>query len=218
MTSTDEVAAAVRRAAADSNVTSIVLLVDSPGGGVMGVQECADVVYAARKVKPVVAVADSLAASAAFWIASQASEVVVTPGGMVGSVGVVGVHEDHSEELAKEGVKVSLVSAGRFKTEANEYEPLDAAAREEMQKTCDAYYSMFVAAVARGRKVSVEKARGAAFGEGRVVMAADAVKRGMADRVATLYDVLAEIGPAGKRPRTAALLGKWEQLRDAVSQ
>ena len=71
------------------------------------------------------AVANSLAASAAYWIGCFASEFYITPGDEVGSIGVWQAHFEYSKALQEEGVKTTLVSAGKFKVEGNLYVPLD---------------------------------------------------------------------------------------------
>ncbi len=83
-TSCDEIAAAIRQSASNSNVGTILLVIDSPGGSVFGLCELADLVRTTRQDKKVVAIADSMAASAAYWLGSQATEFLVSPGGQVG--------------------------------------------------------------------------------------------------------------------------------------
>jgi signal peptide peptidase SppA len=190
-TSTADLRIAVRALAADPDVKAIVMLVDSPGGSVDGLQELAAAIRAARQQKPVLAIADPMAASAALWVAAQASEFMVTPSGSVGSVGIYGTHEDVSEMASKLGVKVTLVSAGKYKTEGNPYEPLGTDARAQMQREADAYYKQFVDDLALGRKVSPARVL-RDYGEGRMLLAADALKSGMVDRIGTLEAVLSE--------------------------
>ena len=191
--SVDQFIRQFRSAVDDSSVAAIVLDVDSPGGTVDGVPEAADEVYRARGKKPIIAVANSLMASAAYWIGCSATELVVTPSANVGSIGVYGAHMDISKMMEDAGVKVTLVSAGAFKTEGNPYEPLSDTARTAMQEMVDDYYGMFIKAVARGRNTKVDDVRNG-FGQGRVVTAQNAVKMGMADRVDTLDGVLAKYG------------------------
>ena len=105
-------------------VDRIVIDIDSPGGSVSGVTEAAAAIRKAKAFKPVVAVANSMAASAAYWIASQASEFVATPSGEVGSIGVFAMHQDISKALSQFGVQVTLISAGKYKVEGNPFEPL----------------------------------------------------------------------------------------------
>lgn len=191
--STEQIGAAFRAAVADDTVKAIVLNIDSPGGTTPGVMELADEIYKARGSKPIVAVANSMAASAAYWIATAADELVVTPGGEVGSIGVYTVHQDMSALFEDMGVKMTLISAGDHKTEGNPYEPLSADAREYIQQRIDDRYAAFVGAVARNRGVT-ESVVNRTFGQGRMSLAKAAVSLGMADRVGTLASVLAKLG------------------------
>lgn len=194
---------AFRQAVADPNIGAIVIDTDSPGGAVQGIDELANDIFKARGTKPIVAVANHLAASAAYWIATAADEFVVAPSGEVGSIGVFAAHEDVSEALTKEGVKINLISAGKYKTEGNPYEPLSEESRASIQKRVDEYYNMFTAAVARNRGVSVNEVRGG-FGEGRVVGAKEAVSLGMADRIGTLDETIARLQKRAKGAQNAA--------------
>lgn len=191
-TSTERFAAMFREYMADPAVEQIVIDVDSPGGSVFGVAELASEIRAARARKPITAVANSLAASAGYWIASQAGRLVVTPGGLVGSIGVISVHTDSSRFEEMKGFKTTLVTAGKYKAEANEFEPLGDEARAEMQARVDSYYGLFVNDVAAGRGVSADQVRDS-FGQGRVVTARTAKQLGMVDRVGTLDQVLAQL-------------------------
>ena len=176
----------------DPEVTAIVLDVDSPGGTVDGIEELSKQIFDARGQKPIVAVADHLMASAAYWIGTAADEVIVSPSSEVGSIGVFAVHEDVSKALDQEGIKVSLISQGKFKTEGNPFEPLSEEARGAIHTRVNDYYDAFVESVARNRGVkSVDVRNG--FGEGRVVGARQAVALGMADRVGTLEETVDQL-------------------------
>lgn len=174
----------------DPSVAAIVLDVDSPGGSVSGVDELASEIYGARGIKPITAVANSTIASAAYWIASAADEIVVSPSGEVGAIGVIAAHEDQSALYEKLGVKVSLITAGKYKGENNPFEPMTEEGRAAIQARVDEAYGMFISAVARHRGVPVGNVR-SGFGEGRMVGAQDAVRMGLADRIATLDEVAA---------------------------
>lgn len=214
LTSLQAFGAQFRTAVNDPNVSAIVIDVDSPGGSVAGVDEMAGEVYRARGAKPIVAVANHMAASAAYWLASSADRLIVAPSGEVGSIGVFAAHIDYSKALDEQGVKPTLISAGKYKTEANPYEPLTDEARAAIQARVDDYYGMFVKTVARGRGVSVDDVRGG-FGEGRMVGAREAVKFGMADEVGTLADAIAAAGAMmrGKPGRAAAADLEFRQRR-----
>ena len=152
-TSTQQFTSVLRQMLADDKVGQILIDIDSPGGSVYGVAELASEIVKARAQKPVIAVANSLAASAAYWIGCSASEFYVTPGGEVGSIGVWQAHFDYSKALEEEGVKPTLISAGKFKVEGNPYVPLDEQAQAFMQSRVDDYYNAFIEAVAKGRGV-----------------------------------------------------------------
>jgi signal peptide peptidase SppA len=217
MVSTEGVTALFRGAMGDPNVKAIVLNVDSPGGGVYGVDELASEIRAARGDKPIVAVANSQMASAAYYIGSAADEIVVTPGGEVGSIGVFMAHQDLSVALEQEGVAITLISAGKHKTEGNPFEPLTEEARAALQKTVNAYYDAFVNAVAKGRDVRASEVR-SGFGEGRMVVAKEAVSLGMADRVDTLDETIDRLARGGFRRKSKAPSAKAWADDDALDQ
>lgn len=204
-TSTEQFAARFRAAMRDPSTGAIVMDIDSPGGSVDGVPELAAEIREARGAKPIVAVANTLAASAAYWIAAQADEIVVTPSAEVGSIGVFAAHRDISERLAAEGEKVTLVHAGKYKVEGNPYEPLSDDARDEIQRKVNSAYSEFVSAVAAGRGTTAARVT-ANYGEGRTLSARDAVAAGMADRVETMDQVINRLrgGTEARRRRAHA--------------
>lgn len=173
----------------DPGVSQILIDIDSPGGSVYGVKELYDQISSAAQVKPIVAIANSLAASAAYWLGCAANEFYVTPGGEVGSIGVWQAHEDMSQALETEGVKITLISAGKYKTEGNPYGPLDEDSTDFLQSRVDDYYSMFVSAVAQGRSVPEDDVLNG-MGQGRVLGATDALAQKMVDGVATFDEVI----------------------------
>lgn len=188
-TGTEDIGNALQMALADDTISQILMQFDTPGGSVFGVGELGAAIMAGRAQKPIIGLADSMAASAGYWLLSQCSEAYCTPGGMVGSIGVYGAHQDISKALEAEGVNITLVSAGKYKVEGSPYAPLDEEARASMQQSIDSYYTMFTKAVAKGRGVAIDQVRGG-MGEGRVLQADDALKAGMVDGVATFSDVV----------------------------
>jgi signal peptide peptidase SppA len=214
-----------RAALADDSIGGILIDIDSPGGSVYGVMELADEIYRARGRKPVFAVANSLAASGAYWIASSASEFFVTTGGEIGSIGVTDLHTDVSGALNKAGIRMTLVSAGKYKTEGNSFGPLTGEARAAMQARIDAYYGAFTRAVARNRGVDVATVRDG-MGEGRVLSAQVAKAENMVDGVATLDEVVRKLAwqfGQGKQaappsraavPRTGTRLDGYQRVID----
>lgn len=184
------------------SVSAIVLDVDSPGGMVDGVEEMAKEIYQARRKKKCVAIANTLAASAAYYLASSAEELAVTPSGEVGSIGVYMVHQDMSRAYDQQGITNTLIRAGKHKAEGNPWMPLDEESMASLQGQVDAHFDMFTRAVARNRGVSIETVRNG-FGEGRTVMAKEAVKMGMADKVSSLDEILKALGASGVKREKA---------------
>lgn len=203
-----------RAALNDPMVKAIVFDIDSPGGGVYGVQELADEIRAGRSVKPIYGIANSMAASAGYWILSACTEVSVVPSGEVGSIGVYSMHQDVSKAMEDAGVKYEFISAGDYKTEGNPFEPLSEDARAFMQQRVDEYYAAFLKTVASGRGVTVAKVK-AEFGQGRVFGAAQAKSVGMVDRIETLDELLRRAaGRRGADP-VAASQSAWPELHAA---
>lgn len=188
-TSTEGFAKLFEASVDDPAITAIVLDVDSPGGSVHGVQELADLIFEARGTKPIVAIANGTAGSAAVWVATQADEFVATPSGQVGSIGVVAIHNDLSKRMETEGIRRTFVHSSRFKVEGNEAEPLSDEARAALQTKVDDYDDRFVKAVARGRGVAQRTVR-KEFGEGRMLLAPQAAEAGLIDRVETMDALL----------------------------
>ena len=201
--SADRIAQQIKAAAADTSVGAIVLNIDSPGGSVYGIQELADTIRNVRGQKKVVAIANSLAASAAYWIATAAEEFVITPGGEAGSIGVLTAHVDVSKAEEMLGIKTTMISAGKYKVEGNPYEPLSAEAQDFIQSRVNEYYDAFIKNVAKNRSVALDDVR-KGFGQGRVLGAKEAVAQGMADGVETLDAVIARLSTKrGQKPRQA---------------
>jgi signal peptide peptidase SppA len=169
--------------AADEDIAEVVLDIDSQGGSVFGLPEAAKALYDLRKVKPVTAVVNANAHSAAYFLASQANEIVSTESGYTGSIGVILPVVDDSEEDAN----VTYIKAGKYKAEG--YEAPTEEYTEHMQGIVDKFYSQFVGAVARGRGIDASTVE-ANFGQGRSFLAEEAKERGMIDRISSFDEVI----------------------------
>ena len=201
-TSCESLSQQIREAVNEANVKAIVLDVDSPGGDVDGVEELAAEIYNARKQKKITAVSNCLCASAAYYLACQATEMVVSPSSLTGSIGVYTMHEDDSKYLDDLGIKLTLIKFGENKAEGNNFEPLSDSAQAHLQEMVNTFGGMFEKAVARGRGIKQDEVHNK-FGQGRVFDAKQAVKLGMADRVATLDQVLQGYGVARSAPASS---------------
>lgn len=188
----EALAAQIMEAVADGEVHSILLDIESPGGEATGMFGVAQLIREARDKKPVIAVVNDMAASAAYGIASAATEIVVSPTSIIGSIGVVMLHIDQSKAMADAGLKPTFIFAGRHKVDGNPLEPLTRDVEASLQRDVDTFYQRFLETVAAGRgdRFSAEAARAT---EARTFIGQEAVNLGMADRIATFEQVLAEL-------------------------
>ena len=191
-TSVELLAQVIETLAGTKEVETIVLDFDTPGGVIYGIPECAELIYQLRGTKPIIGVANSLSASAGYWLQAACEQCYITPSGDVGSVGVYRMHVDYSKALEAEGVDVQFIYAGRFKVEGNPYEPLGDEAKAHWQAEVDETYTQFVKAIARYRGTTTKDVR-ANYGQGRVLVAKAAVAAGMVDRELSLRDVLGRL-------------------------
>lgn len=156
LTSYDMSATLLELALADPDVRAVMLEIDSPGGEAFGLVEFADRVYAARERKPVWAVANESAYSAAYWIGASAQRLYVPITGGVGSIGALALHVDQSERDKKQGYAYTIVRAGARKAKFNSHEPMDAPGQKWLQAEVDRNRDLFVEAVATRRGLSAD--------------------------------------------------------------
>jgi signal peptide peptidase SppA len=193
-TSVEQFKAQFRQVVNDPKVKAIVIDVDSPGGTVSAVDELTSEMFRARaKGKRVIAVSNCLMASAAYFIASAANEIVASPSSQTGSIGVFAAIRDETAALEKAGIKYTVVTHGENKGMGDPRVPTTQAAIDQLQELVTAAGNTFDQAVARNRGVSVKQVRDA-FGQGKTFTAQQAKAIGMVDRVASFDDVLAELG------------------------
>lgn len=188
ITSYERVKFLLAEAAADRDVRAIVMDIDSPGGEAIGAFEVADLVRTISQEKTVVAAAGGLCCSAAYAIASAATRVIVSPSTVVGSVGVVLLHVDHSRRIDKAGLTPTLIHAGARKVDGNPYVPLNEEVQGELQSEIDRFMSLFVDTVVSGRQKLTPAAVRAT--EARTYLGADAVEIGFADEVGTIEGIV----------------------------
>jgi signal peptide peptidase SppA len=210
-TSLDELSRSVAAAVADRSVDAIALMIDSPGGTVSGLSGAADLIHAARRVKPVAAHAAGTMASAAYWLGSAAGRVIVEPAAQVGSIGVLMVHTDFSVADAKYGIKTTYLTAGHYKAMGNDAEPLSDEARAYFQGQLDHIYGLFIDAVARHRGVDAETVR-TDMADGRVFIGAQAVEAGLADAVGALETAITYLEKESQMKTAAEIKEKYPDL------
>lgn len=203
-TSFEKLIGQVKEAGARSDVKTIVIDCDSPGGSCAFAPEFAATLREVRTRKAIIAVANPTMASAAYWTLSNATKIHASLSAMVGSIGVYSIHNDLSEALTKLGVKRTFISAGKYKLEGIDGPPLSEEGLKARNEQVAKMYEAFLADVAKGRGISASTIR-SGYGEGRVVDAEEALALGMVDKVATFDETLDRLLPAGVSLDPAAL-------------
>ena len=195
---------ALSAALADDSVSGIALHIDSPGGEVAGCADLADAIAAARGTKPMHAIVDEMACSAAYWLASACDRITVPRTGVVGSIGVIAFHADITRALDGAGVTVTTITYGSRKAELAPTSKLTRPARDRAQADVDAMGELFVSAVARNRRIRAQAVRDTQAG---TFLGRDAVRAGLADAVGSAEDAfvaLMDAAAESRQPRSSA--------------
>ncbi|MCY1698653.1 S49 family peptidase [Lelliottia sp. SL45] len=187
MTGYDGIIARLTQAMADPEVRGVMLDIDSPGGQVAGAFDCADLITRLRAQKPIWALTNDMACSAAMLMASACTRRLTTQTGRMGSVGVLMAHTNIAGALEKEGREITLIFAGSHKTDGNPYSPLPDAIRAAFQTKMEDVRLMFAQKVAQGIGVSVEAVLAT---EAAVYDGAQAVAVGFADELVNSADAV----------------------------
>lgn len=205
------VKAALQAAVADEQVDAIVLRIDSPGGAVDGTSEMADAIAEAKRKKPVIASVDGLAASAAYWAASQASEIYAESNStLIGSIGVRVLLNDWSGFFAKHGIKAVPVDTGEFKSAGAMGTEITETQRGAFQELIDAVFEDFKAAVMTGRALDEKKI--ATVADGRVFRAKEAQALGLIDGIRSFEATIGALKRPDNRGRSTAVARAKLQL------
>ena len=200
LTSYASIGAQIREAMADTQVRAVLMEIDSPGGEVAGLFDLADTIYQARSIKPVWAIANENAYSAAYAIASAAERLTLPRSAGVGSIGVVAMHMDQSARDTRQGYVYTPVFAGTRKIDGSEHFPLTPEAKSSLQMEVERLYGLFVSTVARNRNIdaSVVSATEAGW-----LNPQEAVVTGLADGIATFAETLSELERLSSQRRAA---------------
>jgi signal peptide peptidase SppA len=186
-TSYEEIRQAFRAALEDSRVETIVFVIDSPGGEVAGLFDLVDEIYSARGIKSIYAVVNEMAYSAAYAIASAASEIYIPRTGGVGSIGVIAIHIDQSRYDENLGLKYTPIYSGARKNDFSAHKPLSDAAYDVVKAEIDEVYTILIDTVARNRKMDPGKIRNMEAG---IYQGQKAVESGLADGIMSFDEVL----------------------------
>jgi signal peptide peptidase SppA len=198
---------AVRAAGADPAIAAIALRIDSPGGTSAGTADLARDIAKAAQSKPVWAYVEDMAASAAYWVASQTGRIVANDRtALVGSIGTYMGLYDLSGAAAQRGIKAIVIRSGPYKGAGFEGAEITDAQKAYWQLIVDKTQAEFSAAVSAGRRMAPESV--AQLADGRVHMAADALSLGLIDAIQSWDEFLAALSAAAienQKSRTALM-------------
>jgi len=196
----------IRDASINADVKEILLLVESGGGSVYGTKELADDVKKANEKKRVTSYINDLGASAAYWVASQASTIFCNEMAEIGSIGVVAIVEDSSGAYEREGVKVHVISTGSMKGAFADGAPVTDEMLADLQDKVDQINNVFKGSVMFGRSMSAEKLD--AIADGRTFTAKKSLELGLVDGIDSLESVI-------DRLKTSIILQTRKEKMDA---
>jgi len=186
----------IARAKAEAKqLKGVVLEVDSLGGEVSGAFETYQGLIELSKMLPTMAILTDVACSGGYLLACACRQVVMPESGMAGSIGVLTMHLDQSEKLAKEGTKVEFIVSGAFKADGSAAAPMSDDLRSRLQARNDIVRERFATAVAAGRKGRMTKAQVMAT-EARLYFGKDALDIGLVDAIAPAQEAFASFAKA----------------------
>jgi protease IV len=198
----------LKKAEKDPAVKAIVLRINSPGGTVSASDLMYDEIlrFKARTKKVVVASAQDIAASGAYYVACAADKVVVQPTSVIGSIGVIFNTFDISGSMEKIGAKTNVIKSGPLKDMASPFKPMDDNERAVMQGMVNEYYARFKSIVQSNRKL--DDTTLAAVSDGRVFTGSRAVELHLADQAGLLPDAIQLARDLANAPGARVILYK----------
>lgn len=222
LVNTDFVGCAIDDALADESVSAIVLHIASPGGSTVGIEELGRKILAADKVKPVYAWTEQCCNSAAYWLASQARIIGMTPSSNVGGVGVYTLIEDCSKAMEMEGVNIQAMASGEYKLMGHPFRPLTTEERALLQADVEKQHAKFKATILAKRNIDEANLEGLSY-EGE-----DALKFNLTDVVVDSFNEFLtttqtidtkDMKSYRKQDKVAAAapITKGEQIKEAVN-
>jgi protease-4 len=210
---------ALDRARRDDSVRAVIVAIDSPGGSVAGGEALHGAIRRVAETKPVVAVMAGTAASAGYMAALPSNRVFAREATVTGSIGVILQSVDASELLGRLGVRLESLPSGAFKDQPNPFRPLTEEGRAELMRVVRDLHEQFVAMVATGRDMPVERVRQLA--DGRVFTGREAVALGLVDQIGGETEARAWLAesravPAGLPVRDIEIRGLAERTFGAT--
>lgn len=204
ITDAGEVTAFLRELRQDDSVKGVLLRIDSPGGAVAPSQELYAAVQELAAKKPVVVSMGTAAASGGYYAAAPATLIMANPGTLTASIGVRAEYVNVQGLLDKLGLKSDTLASGRLKAAGSPTQPMTPEQRAYLQGLIMDLHGQFVAHVAVGRKMPLEKVEKLA--DGRAMTGRQALEAGLVDRLGGQEQALAALRELAKLPESTPLL------------
>ena len=191
-----EVLQQINDASTNSDIKGVLLNVSSGGGAVSPSIEIAYAIKRLNEIKPVVVYASGTIASGSYYASIWANEIMVNPGSMVGSIGVIMQGADFSELMDKIGIKTQIVNAGKFKQIGTPSRPWKNFEINELNKVIQGTYDMFTKDVADARGLDIKKRD--TFANAHIFTAYQAKEVGLIDSIGVIYDAKLRVAELSK--------------------
>lgn len=175
-----------------TSVRSVVLRINSPGGGVAASQEIYEALkrFRAQSKKKVVVSMASVAASGGYYVACAADKIFANPGTITGSIGVIAEWYNYGDLLRWAKLQSVVIKSGALKDAGSGTRPLTEEEKVYFQNLISNMYGQFVSAVASSRKMNEDQVKNLA--DGRVYTGQEAKSDGLVDAIGTYQDAIAE--------------------------
>jgi protease-4 len=203
------------------SVKAIVIRINSPGGAVAPAQEIYREIEKVRKKKPVVASMETVAASAAYYIASNTDQIVCSQGTITGSIGVIMFLPDVQKVIERIGVSMSVIKAGKFKDIGSMFRSPSEEERSLLETFAADIHEQFINDVAQGRKGKITKDQLRAVADGRFFTGEKAKEIGLVDTMGNFYDavaIAAKLGGIKEEPELIYPKKKWDSVLDLFTE
>lgn len=195
----------------DDSIKSIVLRINSPGGGVGPSQEIFREVQKTVKIKKVVVSMGAVAASGGYYVAAGSNGIMANPGTITGSIGVIMGYTNFQELLGKIGLTPVVVKSGKFKDTGSPSRKMTDAEKKLLQEVVDTLHRQFVTSIAKGRSLEIEKVESIA--DGRIFSGETALEFGLVDRLGNFEDAIEWAGRMGGiKGKVTAVYAKEKRL------
>ncbi len=221
ISTSDEILKQLKKFRKKSSIKAVLLRVNSPGGTVAPAQEIYREIERTKKKKPVVVSMETVAASAAYYISSNADNIVCSRGTITGSIGVIMILPEIHKVIQKIGVDVNIIKAGKYKDLGVGVKPLGEDERNILENFTAEVHEQFISDVAKGREGKIDKEKLKEIADGRFFTGEKAKEIGLVDTIGNFYDavkVAADLAKITTEPELVYPKKKWDNVLDMLAE